>query len=197
MNKDIIVINEFYSNPFEIRDQALSMAPFPVVNELPGQRTFGVPEEQSLQLKIQFEKILNTRITEWSQFRKRYEKNNTAFQLITKNETNWIHHDDTDWAGVLYLSPEPDVTSGTGFFTHRQSGVYCWDPERPETDFNYSDDKDDFSKWDLNLEVKNKFNRLVLYKSKLYHSSMTPGFGSNYMDGRLTQVFFFDVEKND
>ena len=115
--------------------------------------------------------------------------------MITQGETSWVHHDDTDWAGVLYLTPNPDSSSGTGFFTHKQSGVYCWDPARPETDFNFHDDKEDFSKWDLNCEVKNKFNRLVLYKSNLYHSSMTPGFGQNYMDGRLTQVFFFNVAK--
>jgi len=191
MNKDIIVINNFYDDPWAIREQALEMAPFPIVNELPGQRTFGIPEEQSLELKQQFEKILGVNITEWSLFKKRNEKNNTAFQLITEQNTSWIHHDDTDWAGVLYLTPEPDITSGTGFFTHKQSGIFEWDPSNPTTDFNLHEDRFDFSKWDCNLEVKNQFNRLVLYNSRLYHSSMKPGFGVNYMNGRLTQVFFF------
>ncbi len=191
MTKDIIIINNFYDDPWAIREQALSKAPFPLVNELPGQRTFGVPEEQSLKLKTRFEEILNMPITKWELFKNRSENNNTAFQLITGQDRNWIHHDDTDWAGVLYLTPEPDVDAGTGFFTHKETGVYLWDPEDESTDFNLSDDKFDRSKWQCNAEVKNQFNRLVLYNSKLYHDSMKPGFGMNYMDGRLTQVFFF------
>ena len=193
INKDIIIINDFYPDPFKIREQALSMAPFPIVNELPGQRTLGVPEEQSIEIKSRFEEILNTKITKWGFFKNRYDKNNTAFQLINKHDFNWVHHDDTDWAGVLYLTPDADPDSGTGFFTHKETGVYCWHPEDPTTDCNFSDDKDDFSKWQLNLEVKNQFNRLILYKSNLYHSSMKPGFGENYLNGRLTQVFFFNL----
>ena len=96
------------------------MAPFPIVNELPGQRTLGVPEEQSMEIRSRFEEILNTKITGWGFFKKRYDKNNTAFQLINKYDFNWVHHDDTDWAGVLYLTPDADPDSGTGFFTHKE-----------------------------------------------------------------------------
>ncbi len=191
---DVIVINNFYDDPYKIREQALSMAPFPVVNMLPGQRTYGVPDDQSLELKQKFEKILNTPIKTWDTFRgRRGEKNNTCFQLVTENDTNWIHHDDTTWAGVVYLTPDPDPSCGTGLFTHIATGIKEWNPTDPTTDLNDYDDKYDTSKWVCNLEVKNQFNRLILYRGYQYHASMTGGFGVNYLNGRLTQVFFFDV----
>ena len=191
---DIIVVNNFYEDPYAIREQALLNGMFPFVNELPGQRSLGVSDEQSIILKAKFEAILGMSITSWDTYRgKKSQKNNTCFQLITEDEKSWIHHDDTSWAGVLYLNPDPDPDSGTGLFTHIETGVSMWDPNDPASELNYNDDKWDISKWRCNLEVKNQFNRLILYKSAYYHNSMVPGFGKNYLDGRLTQVFFFDT----
>ncbi len=161
---------------------------------MPGHRSLGVTDEQSIVLKTRFEKILGVPITGWDNYRgKKDQKNNTCFQLITDGDQSWIHHDDTAWAGVLYLNPNPNPDSGTGLFTHIETGISEWNPSDPATELNYNDDRFDRSKWRCNLEVKNQFNRLILYKSTYYHDSMISGFGRNYLDGRLTQVFFFDT----
>jgi hypothetical protein len=194
MNKDVIIVNNFYEDPYAIREQILSAGVFPFVNNVPGQRSLGVPDEQSNILRSKIENIIGTPITVWEPYRGgKSTTMNTCFQLITDGDWSWIHHDDTSWAGVLYLTPDPNPEAGTGLFTHIETGISEWDPKDPATDFNMHPDRFDRSKWRCNLEVKNQFNRLILYKSTYYHDSMIPGFGNNYIDGRLTQVFFFDT----
>ena len=194
MLEDVIIINDFYDDPYAIREKAMSSGLFPFVNYIPGQRSLGVPDDESEILKKRFEEILGTPITRWVPYRGSNSATmNTCYQLVTEDDPGWIHHDDTTWAGVVYLNPDPDSDAGTGLYTHIETGVYQWDPNDPSTDFNTHPDRFDYTKWRLNLEVKNQFNRLILYKSSYYHNMMKDGFGKNYVDGRLTQVFFFDA----
>ena len=199
MEQDIIVVNNFYKDPYKIRDQALNQGLYPFVNDIPGQRSLGVPLDQSLELKNRFENILGKSIIDWNTYtgtNGRKEKMNTCFQLITDGEKTWTHHDSSGWAAVVYLTPEPNIDSGTGLFTHIPTGISKWDPKDKSTDLNLHEDRFDESKWQCNLEVKNQFNRLILYRGELYHRSMIPGFGNNYINGRLTQVFFFDTQND-
>jgi hypothetical protein len=191
MNNDIIVINNFYDDPYKIREYALSLR-YPVISEIPGQRSMGVDDELNLELKSKFENILGKSLSQWQPFRKMGQLENTCFQSINEGETNWVHHDGTDWAAVLYLTPDADPDSGTGLFTHIETGISQFDPTNPTTDLNNHEDRFNDKKWRLNLEIKNQFNRLVLYRGTYYHRSMIAGFGNNYINGRLTQVFFFN-----
>ena len=54
-------------------------------------------------------------------------------------------------------------------------------------------DSRDMSKWDMVDMISNKFNRLVLYRGDLFHSSMEY-FGEDKETGRLFQTFFFNTE---
>lgn len=191
-----MIINDFYPDPRKVRKQALSSGLFPYVNEIPGARSKGVPIEESNRLRGIFQDIIGDKITEWHSFGREPGKNvnNTCFQMINHGETNWVHHDDTSWAGVIYLTPDANPDAGTGLFTHIETGVCQWDPNDPSTELNENEDRFDLSKWRCNLRVENKFNRLILYRGSMYHSSLIAGFGNNYENGRLTQVFFFNTE---
>ncbi len=193
MTPNLIVIDNFYEDPDSVRDQALSYR-FDFVAHWPGMRTYGVPEDQSLILKSKFEKILNQKITKWDTFDGDSKKDmNTCYQLCLKEDYTWVHHDKTKWAAVCYLTPDADPDSGTGLFTHIEKNISAWNPDDPSTDLNKNDETYDLSKWQLTAEVKNQYNRLILYSGYNYHRSMIPGFGNNYLTGRLTQVFFFDT----
>jgi len=77
-------------------------------------------------------------------------------------ENGWIHKDPKCiYAGVVYLNEDPPINSGTMIYLE--------------------DDKIEY--------VENKYNRLVLYKSKLKHSAMC-GFGEEETS-RLTFTMFF------
>jgi hypothetical protein len=194
MISSLIVVDNFFDNPNKVRTSALDQ-PFDFISHNPGMRTNGMPELQSLELKEKFEKILNQSITRWDLFDGDSKKHmNTCYQLCLQNDTTWIHHDYTQWAAVVYLTPNADPDSGTGFFEHKETGIGFWDKTDPKTDFNKTADMYDLDKWQLTAEVKNKFNRMILYQANQYHRSMKPGFGNNYLTGRLTQVFFFDAD---
>jgi len=190
---NLIIVDDFFEDPDSVRKFALSI-PYDFIADYPGMRTRGVNELQSIELKSKFEKILDRSITRWDIFDGDSKKHmNTCYQLCLQTDTTWIHHDYTDWAAVVYLTPNPDLDSGTGFFRHKETGVSVWDRDNPETDFNRTDDMYDIDKWQLIAEVKNRYNRMILYRADQYHRSLIPGFGNNYLNGRLTQVFFFNL----
>ena len=61
--------------------------------------------------------------------------------------------------------------AGTGIFTETKPGEF-----------------------ELQDAIANKYNRLVLYRGDLLHRSLLSGFGNSIETGRLTQVFFFDID---
>ena len=50
------------------------------------------------------------------------------------------------------------------------------------------------TKWEMTTMIGNKFNRLILYRGNMFHSSLDY-FGSNKENGRLFQTFFFNSER--
>jgi hypothetical protein len=195
MTPTLIVIDDFFEDPYAVREAGLNTR-FDFVANYPGMRTSGLPLAESLKLKQKFEDILHTPITRWDTFDGDSKKQmNTCFQLCLQEDYTWVHHDLTDWAAICYLTPDANPDSGTGLFTHIETGTSRWIENDPSTEFNKTEDMYDLSRWQLNLEVKNKFNRLILYPGCFYHRSMIPGFGNNYITGRLTQVFFFNTNE--
>ena len=73
---------------------------------------------------------------------------------------------------MLYLTPDAPLESGTGFYHESKDGEF-----------------------DLVNAIGNVYNRLILYRGDLLHSSMLPGFGTTIEDSRLTQVFFFKTSE--
>lgn len=191
MDKNFIVIDNFYDNVDNVRQFALEQE-FLTEGNYPGYRTGPEADPQHEYLKTFFENnVINKKITHWP---KGY---NTAYQVTTEESTTWIHHDDTTWAGVLYLTPNAPAESGTGIYRHKPTGIYEWDKVADSpSDFNNSDFLGDshMDHWEQINFVGNVYNRLVIYKGSLYHRSVLPGFGTDKYTGRLFQTFFFDTE---
>lgn len=80
-----------------------------------------------------------------------------------------IHKDDTkvQFAGVVYLTPNPDMDGGTSFFD------------------------DDGKKIG---EAKNEYNRLIFYPADVLHSPTKP-FGEGKEGARLTLTFFASIKR--
>jgi len=188
-----ITIDNFYNNPDEVRDYVLTQD-FNITGNFPGKRT---------------EPILNESTTEYISKLISYEgkvdwannkEYNGSFQYTTKNDTSWIHADEYNhWAGVLYLTPNAPLNSGTGIFKHKEAGLYKiprmidGSIDRELTNKIYND-AGDISKWELVNYIGNVYNRLVIYQGDLFHTSLKY-FGNNLEDGRLFQTFFFDTLK--
>lgn len=180
----ILIVDNFYSNPDEVRDYALSLD-FDITGNYPGTRT-GAIDNPLWRSHIQerLENLLNKKITVFP-----YDYN-TAFQLTTEDSKTWIHHDTMSYAAVVYLTPCPDIDSGTAIYRHKKTGIM--QHKEGQRDFNSEETKDD--EWEIVVEAKNVYNRLVIYNSMYYHRSVVPGFGTDKHTGRLFQTFFFEAE---
>lgn len=185
METNIIVLDNFYNNVDEVRDYALQRN-FNIYGNYPGVRTEPEPQEQHGYLKTFFETILNKKIMYWP------IEYNTAYQYTIEDDTTWVHHDDTRWAGVLYLTPDAPIKSGTSFYRHIDTKISTWTPGE-ELDYNKSEDANNLDKWEQVSTIANVYNRLVLYNGFSYHRSLLPGFGKTKEDGRLFQTFFFNT----
>jgi len=197
LRSDVIVINDFYKNPIEVRNLALSQQYFRNDNRYPGERSVSFSTE-ALKEKIQSlllpcERINSFSInTDMNRF-----TDNGCFQYATSNDRSWIHSDyPTDWAGVIYLTPDSPLSSGTDFyrFKYENSNI---DRMTENVDKNIktlmSDFRNDYTKWELIDRIGNVFNRLILFRSRRFHIS-GEYFGTDINNGRLFQVFFFSTE---
>lgn len=182
--QNIIVIDDFYQNVNQVRELALSME-FNVTGNYPGTRTQSTNNDS---IKPLLEKFTQSKISFWP------EEYNLAFQSVTKDESTWIHRDKTVWAGVIFLSPDAPVESGTAFYRNKKSNYYeYWDGCKVDYNDSY-EDSSNVDLWDEHCFVGNVYNRLVLYRGYLYHRSKVPGFGTDLTSSRLTQTLFFDTE---
>lgn len=189
MHDSLIIIENFYQDPNAIREYALSKE-FTVKGNYPGMRTDCESDKQREYLKKYFEDhVFKRPITYWP------DGYNTAFQYTTEESKTWVHHDLTGWAGVLYLTPNAPVESGTGIYRHKDTGIFEWNKNDPKTELNNETFLQDMSKWEQIAFVGNIYNRLVIYRGSLYHRSVLPGFGKDKHSGRLFQTFFFDTVK--
>jgi len=188
----LYIYENFYNNVDEVREYALSLD-YKISGNYPGTRTDTSDISHSNYLKSFFEKnIVKKEITYWNN-----DEYNTAFQYTTQDDETWIHHDQTTWAGVLYLTPNAPTESGTSLYRHKETGIYLWDHVRDsESDLNPSEECNDLDKWDEIAFVGNIYNRLVVYRGAYYHRSKLPGFGTDKHTGRLFQTFFFDTQES-
>ena len=215
----IVIEDEFYPNPDEVRENALKMFFNPGVKGkkvmFAGQRTLSsYSTENRLFCKNKIEKLINRKIILFPS-----NNSNSAFtlgkELHGKNYKyrNWIHQDKGDhetvrtkhlnsqmFAAVCYLTPDdisPSWEYGTGLFRNVESGKN-WATEGA----TYGKSMSFVGQWpgepgyDLHTYVGNLYNRIVIYPATYWHAPYDAGFGHDKYSGRLIQVFFFHAEKS-
>jgi hypothetical protein len=166
-----------------VRRFALSQ-PFDITGNYPGARTRSFLDADTKEAIQTIVWAAGGEVTNW------FESGGYtgAFQMTTAANRSWIHTDHYNkWAAVCYLTPDAPLTSGTGLFLYNKNKA------RFSSEMgNESYDSQDMTKWTLYDVIANKYNRLVLYRGDLFHSSLDY-FGSTPEDGRLFQTFFFDT----
>jgi len=182
---DYIILDDFFENPDEVRDLALTKFKFYEPHEhtegvggFPGIRTdyfhnldftksmydYMVKQVDKAVMKMQgLDTMDDSYLKHTAQF---------SFSLTYKNTQTFLHKDDTTgsdirYAGVIYLHPNPENDTGT----------LIYDKERNHFE-----------------TVSNKYNRFVLYNSQLPHQPQG-NFGNedDKYSGRLVLTIFFDL----
>lgn len=181
MKTNVIITDNFYSNPDGVRSfilqQEFKQYKFPGLRT----RSFLTDDTKETIQKL----LLNAGglITNWNQ-----EDGLTgSFELATAKDRSWIHTDHFNtWAGVLYLSPNAPLSGGTGIYQYKKTKATI----ASQLD---SYESQDMTKWELCDTIANRYNRLVLYRSEMFHTSIDY-FGSDLQTGRLFQLFFLTTQ---
>jgi hypothetical protein len=193
----LIIIDNFYMNAMETRNYILTQ-PFTVVGNYPGQRTRSYATEALKKVIQNYVFPFGGKIVD---FKIPKEDNsdahsiyNGAFQYTTSRDRSWVHIDGwNNWAGVLFLTPNPPLSSGTGFYRYVDGTRTKEDMEKNQSKPKTDNDSQDMTKWEMVDRVGNLFNRLILFNSHQFHMSLDY-FGDCKENGRLFQVFFFSTE---
>ena len=196
----LIIIDNFYNNALEAREHILKQD-FSVTGNFPGKRTESYANNEIKEIFQKYVEPFGGKITEFvcpttEKLKDTDTTHNGSFQYTTSRDRSWIHTDKyNNWAGVLYLTPDAPLSSGTAFYRFKDGSLCQKDTDilkNQEEIYRYSQD---LTKWELVDRVGNVFNRLILFNSNRYHMSMDY-FGDTMETGRLFQVFFFSTERN-
>jgi len=163
----LIIIDNFYNNAIDTRNYILTQE-FAVRGNYPGQRTKSYANKYLQAIIQKYVEPFGGKITEFpmpkedgSDAAKIY---NGSFQYTTSRDRSWIHIDGfNNWAGVIYLTPDAPLRSGTAFYK-LYDGTTC------KKDMEILDNKkaidicsQDLTKWEEVDKVGNVFNRLILF----------------------------------
>jgi Family of unknown function (DUF6445) len=179
-----LVVDNFYEDPDAVRKFALTCE----FNKHPanhkGLRTDVCYRFDGLQQR--FEQLIGKKIKNWESY-----GTNGCFQYCVAGDQLVYHHDTQQYAGVLFLTPDAPPQSGTSFYRSKYTKKMKVPADEHSKVFkNGYLDPTEFDQVDV---VGNVYNRIVLFDSLMIHAANNY-FGTTKENGRLFQLFFFDLE---
>jgi len=178
-----IVVDGFYEKPDDVRAFALQCVFHGDSKYHKGARTAETYRFPGL--KERFEQILGRPVLNWEKY-----GTNGCFQFCIGGDQIVYHHDTQQYAGVLYLTPDAPVGAGTSLFRAKKTKeMNGFDAVYADT---YPTGHLDPAAFDCVDTVGNVYNRLILFDSRMIHAASSY-FGDSKENGRLFQLFFFDL----
>lgn len=198
----LVVVDDFFYDPDEVRALALAQEYGSDLRYFKGLRSrtrFLWPH-----LREEFGRLLGRPVSEWLG-----HSANGIFQQTSHDDPLVWHHDTQQWAGAVYLTPDPPPGSGTSFWRDRAHGCRrrpghpieqrrLGSPEAVQAaeavvydTFNIEHPDN----WELVESVAGLYNRLVIWDAALIHSATSYDHFSEAGPSatRLVQLFFFDA----
>lgn len=197
----VTIVENFYENPDAIRKFALKQQ-YTFCHEVkdidyvyPGCRT----QDLSNLDKVLFDKICTKLVSVFHNAENDHMRwvITTSFQSVSAEYAQGVIHTDhnTIFAGVLYLTPDAPLNSGTSLFKKNKK----FDDKKYQQALEDNDAKfkageiamstDYHSMFDEIVRVNNVYNTLIIYEGRHFHAA-NHFFGKTLKDSRLAQVFF-------
>ena len=200
MTTSLIVIDDFLADPEVLRARALTLnyampGPYPGRNSVERVKLEGLEEQVS--------SLVQEPLREPNPLE---SHGKCRLTLASDNQVAKIHVDPSFWSGILYLNRPEDCRGGTEFFRHIATGTdqvpitieginaMGYPSYQAMSEQILSKDALDRSKWEHTMTVPMRFNRLVLLRPWLWHTS-GPGFGNSVENGRLVYLMFFKLNR--
>jgi hypothetical protein len=191
-SKRAFIVDNFYNDPYAVRDFALNQQyeKHSIDNPYVGSRTFN--QFIFPGIKEAFEEIIGEKITAWGDVYGMCGR----FQYNVAGQPLVYHCDAQRWAGMIYLTPDAPPECGTSTYMHKKTRIFHneqidWDAGQGLLVFNQKTfvDRTPYERVDA---FGNIFNRLVIFNGGCIHGA-SEYFGSDIQDGRLWHMFFFDT----
>ena len=195
-SKDLIVVDNFYAAPDQVRDFAMNNLEYAPSGYHKGERSTSKYILDGT--KERLENILGKTITNWNHG----GYANGVFQFCTADQPIVYHVDQQMYAGMVYLTPDAPPQTGTSMYRSKVTGISSFSGQDSRMGQEYLDtfkgsnnemnfyDGTQFEKID---DVGNVYNRLVIFNSSQIHAA-TEYFGDAIDNARFFHMFFFDVE---
>lgn len=198
-----LILDNFFENPFAIRETALAKPFTNKTGYFPGARSvnqFRFPELHELCLNA------GPLLANGGDLKIQY----ACFQFMGKGQRkSYIHSDPVaGYAGIVFLGEKSGTYPGTNFFRHKQTGLDSFKSEDKEwikqtfpsrKAYRSAEDlldRDRFNtkKWVKVTTLEAAFNRLILFPAELLHQNAS-AWGTNPKNGRLTYNFWLGVKR--
>lgn len=202
MLKQLIVVDDFLSDPAAARAAALSLE-YPVRDggsNYPGRNSvqrIDIPDLESVVSEIIGHRVVGSTYGGHRKCRLALEKDDGT-------NLGGVHIDSAaHWSCILFLTLPEHCQGGTRFFKHKRLGTDrapLSQSELRQQGFDnplavHSDlllhDSNDETKWEELMTVPMRFNRLILFRPWLWHTAGI-SFGDRPENGRLVYLLFFD-----
>lgn len=198
MLPSFLIIDDFLSNPHDVRRQALALDYDPKFKK--GNYP-GLISTRPLQIGVlnkTVSNIIGTKV-------KAAPNTSHGHCRLTKGGDkgrSGVHIDPCFYSGILYLSLPEHCKGGTDFFRHRRTGLETlpsnetqmiasgYDTMDSLVEDVVNKDTNSTTKWERTLRAPMRFNRLILFNPWLFHNA-GPGFGTSSETSRLVCLLFF------
>jgi hypothetical protein len=205
----LIVIDDFYDNPDEIRRLALSLKFVrPRGATYPGGQA--VADHDWSDVRERLRRYIDEPVD--APCPKPYAVTQGLFRLALapdgRSRLDGVHQDAQRWSGVVYLSRDRDCKGGVAFFRHKRTGLAASSRELEYKLFGHLSHLPsararteilkylrDMRNWEEIGRVAMAYNRAVLLMAQCFHMSMGV-FGSKPEEGRLSQHFEFYSDRD-
>lgn len=201
MRPNFLIVDDFLSNPYDVRKQALSLTYDPAFKKgnYPGLLSSQALKMDGVDQAVS--NIIRTPVTAAPGT----SHGHCRLTMGGDKGKSGVHVDPCFFSGILFLSKPEHCKGGTDFFRHRRTGLDSVPTQ--QTDLlasGYTDpnilieevvNKDTLlsSRWERTMRAPMRFNRLILFNPWLFHNA-GPAFGKTPETGRLVCLFFFQAK---
>lgn len=190
-SQEIVIVNNFYSNPDAVRAYALQLDYVQEKNFYGGYRSAKscIPSW----IKGEFEKYLSKPIQKFTDI-------SGTFQYCTSLDPLLHYINQQDYVAIVYLTPNAPLSTGISTFKSKITKLTHGATISDASEFNsaaylldnqsFNNNRQDRNNLETVDSVANIYNRLVIFNAKSIHAA-TSYFGQYKEDSRLVHMFFF------
>ncbi|MGW2631514.1 DUF6445 family protein [Streptomyces chattanoogensis] len=196
-----LVIDNFYEDPDRVRDLALSVE----YRDSAGRANFpGLESATDYASPAHAERFQNLIGGDLTYHPRTWVFGRFRISRAADHALTDVHLDHTDWAAIVYLTPDEQRQGGLALYSHRETGLASPPTGKQslsrygcatvkEFDRRYvTPVSKDASAWKRLTVIEARYNRLVMFEgSKVFHG-ISDLFGHNPESGRLTHNFFMN-----